>query len=171
MVRQTKHSDLRHIKVYVDMDNRVYVDDDNTWEQPRGDCVNIYWKDHIWQVENENTHTTGNLIYHLAFHGQSRTWMKTSLYWMDHMRARKPNSNGMDPYKHVGYFQRLWFDFYITLPCEIGVRLTAILAINTMRQLDYTREKGSEQQWFNRHWRQHEMNSQMLMNGKWNYDK
>ena len=54
VVRQTKHSDLRHVKVYVDVDNRVYVDDDNTWEQPRRDCVNIYWKDHIWQVENKN---------------------------------------------------------------------------------------------------------------------
>ena len=70
VVRQTKHSDLRHIKVYVDdkvimtvkvyVDDKVYADDDNTWEQPRRDCVNIYWKDHIWQVENENIHTTGN---------------------------------------------------------------------------------------------------------------
>ena len=40
VVRQTKHSDLRHIKVYVDdkvimtvkvyVDNKVYVVDDNT---------------------------------------------------------------------------------------------------------------------------------------------
>ena len=132
-------------------DNKVYIDDNNTWEQLRRDCVNIYWKDHIWPVENENVHATGNLIYYLAFHGQSQTWMKTSLNWMDHMRACKPNLNG----------NKLEWNRSLQICCILSKTFIWLLHYTTMQD-------WSE---INRHWRQYEMNSQTLTNSKWNYDK
>ena len=132
-------------------DNKVYIDDDNTWEQLRRDCVNIYWKDHIWAVDDESLHVTGNLIHYLAFHGQSQTRMRTSLNRMDHMRACKPNSNGNK------------------LESNRSLQTCYILSETFIWFLHYTTMWDWNE--INGHRRQYRMSSWTLTSSKWNYDK
>ena len=121
-------------------------------------CVDHYYNIHGMT----HIHEMRNLVYQrlIIWRHTSRTRMETT--WIG------PSLNGTDLRNYVGYFQRLWFDFCITLPCEIRVRLTAILAMNAtwlLAQEDATtwlhERKGLAQEWINRHPRQYGMNTKM----------
>ena len=87
-------------------------------------CSNVCI-DHYYNIHGmTHIHETRNLVYQTL-----TTWRHTSRTQMDTTWIG-PSLNGTDLCDYVKYFQRLWFDFCITLPCEIRASLTAILAMN-----------------------------------------